>query len=586
MSTEHAETLGYVINSLKSDEDVDYLQILDSIHSMASTENAPSILGVVVGLQGREIKIAEEKKPSFLERLRDVKQALGSLLPAHLQRLIPSGEVRFLDESTDSGKEKNLIKALENLVIDVLIKTSKHEIWNSLNMHFNGGDSGALLHKSGLMRHLFKYLTTASRINGDVEGPEECMHILKEMAYLASEWDVDTILELFLENPQHFGAFLIILRGSNREVYDLLKSTICTEKKYFKEPFIAPLPDIDFAQIAPFIKDYNWEVTASLLQAKPALAKDLIASFQRDELGISKRFFIDAIQKQGDIFSNYISDLNLTSEELVDICTRSYNFTKKYFYHIETEEQMLQFCKILAKREEARILAFLKEIESIPTFELFLKTLLKTCRLTGDLKSYIVSNYADSPAYFNSLLSYLEISNIEGLLEKYYERNTTIEQLLRRFYPQELIIEIHRFKDTTLASNLISDCIDNPKFEDKDWVLAMKSLEAVFSFSKAATSLMMLKRKPNLRAQTINLLKKTVCDSLWDSPTASDDFIKCLELLREDCLVVFDAMTKSEIIFVMQKSRQIENTVRAFFANYSGTLPSNLTFVWNCLRMI
>lgn len=587
MHLDDKKALANILNLLNAD-DVDYTHILMVVKSAVSPKNAPFVLGIVAGIQGRKVKIEEEKKANFISLMSEIKVKLEQLLPTKLKHLIPSSNINFSDQSVKKLERKSILKAFEQIIIETLVKKSKHEIWNSLNVHFNRNSVCQFKLKDGLIRHLFRYLTTSTRINKNYNGniSAESIKILKEMSFLMNESNIDVTFEFFGENPQYFGSFLIILKACRTEIYEKMQKIIYSEKKYFKESFVCSLPDIDFNKIVPFVKDYNWDVTENLLRYRPAIVKDFIDAFNRDELGISRRFFLDVLCKQDEIFSNFIPDLGLASEELVEICTKSYSFTKKYFYHIETEDQMLQFCKILSKKDEAKILAFLKEIECLSTFELFLKTLLKTTRLTGELKNYIVAKYSDSVTFFHSLISYLEIETIEPLLGKYYERNTTIECLLRKFYPQELIIEIHKFKDPMLAFNLISDCAENHRFENKDWVLAMKSLENVYSAIKSSTSLLILRTKPSIRAQTMNFLKKSVCDAMWKSQMAVQDFIKCLEFLKEDCFAIFDSMTREEIIFVMQKSRQLENTVRTFFKNRSGSLPPNLVFVWNCLRML
>jgi len=583
---ENTELTKQAISALKSSDGIDFLGALKSLASLTTLQNAPLILGAIVAIQGREVRVETENRPDVTETLNSIKSKLDEVLPAQLRRLIPASDITLVDMALESHREISLMKALENIVIDTLVKRSKHEIWNSLNVYFN--DTGVIqaLSRDCIIKHIFTCLTTAVRINKASEDSEECISIIRELSFLSTEEDAAQLLDLFQEAPQYFDVFLIALRSSNGDVYAALQNLVYTEKKYFKESIVCAFPGLEFSRVVGFIKDYNWDVTAGLLRVRPALAKDLIEAFHRGELGISRKFFLEAVQKQGDVFSNFITELNLTSEELVDTCTRSYSFTKKYFYLIETEDQMLQFCKLLSKREESRVLGFVKEVEGIPAFELFLKTLLKMSRLTGELKTYITEKYSDNPAYFNCLLSYLDMENVEALLEKYYEKNVTLELLLRRFYPQELIIELHRFHNTVLSSSLLADCIESQKFEDKDWVMAMKSLDAVRSHLKSTTSLLILQRKPNLRQQTISFLKTTVSNTLWDSQAATEDFVRCLELLKEDCFAIFPTMTKNEIIFVFKKSRYLENTVRTFLKNYNGSLPPNLMFIWNCLRMV
>lgn len=583
MESNEDTTILETLNDFNQTENIDFIAILTKIESIITNNNASSVLGMLVAIQSREIKIENDQKDEFIDRFNRLKIRLNEILPFELKKLIPKNDIKFLEKKEEKIKKDNILEECKKIITETLIKTSKHEIWNNINVYFNKNDINELLSKENFIKHLFNNLITAIRVS---KTPEIAIKILKEIAYLIQESDIDPILSFFNEFSLYFPTFLIILKKCNNSIYEELKRNICSEKRYFKENYVCALPEFEFNKVIPFIKDYNWNVAAILIQKRPEIAKNIIDAFHLGELGISRKFFIESLQKQDYIFSNYISNLNLSTDELVDLCTKSYEFTKKYFNYVETDEQMLQFCKILSKNDEDKILSFLIEVENLPVFENFLKTLLKVTRLGGELKNYIISKYTDNKLFFNSLIPYLDVSTIEPLLSKYYEEGTSIDLLLRKLYPQELIIEIHKFKDTELACNLIKDCISNPKFEDKDWVLALKSLETVYSTIKTSTSLLILKSKKSIKPQTINFLKHSINDTLWKSQNSIYDLIKCLEYLKDECFVVFDSMTRDEIIFVLRNSKIIESNVRSYLKNYQGRLPKNLLFVLDCLDMV
>lgn len=567
------EVFSKLYNKEGSEERPNYLMLVKDLNEIVSAQTASSILGVITGILGREISVKDEEQSEFLKDLEKLIGKLQELLPENLKNHIPEINVMFTSEL--QGTTQSIFDKFKQLIVEALVKNSKYEIWNCLNLYFNKQGTDYYL-KYGLVKYLLRYVSDSS--------DSDKLKVLREIAYLTQDADINVILEFFEVNSVYFSEFLIMLMNSNRSIYEKLSEILHIEKKYYRKGFITALPIIEFEKIKPHIKDYNWETTAELIEYRPYLAEHVIDAFQKGELGITKKFLMDAVVEQDTAFASFIRDF--TFDDLLELGTRSLVFIKKCFGIIDTEEQMLQFCKVIAKRSEVECLNFIEECKDNSMFELFLTSLLKTTRLTGDLKNHVLSKYSDDPRFFYSLISYMSVETIERLLEKHYKKQKAIESLLRRFYPQELIIEIHRFRDLSLARCLIIECVENPRFDDKDWVLAMKSLENLNSPINASTALLILQTKPRIRSQVIHFLKKSIGKVFWETQTAVADFIKCLEFLKEDCLFVFDSMTKEEIIFVLRKSSRIESIVRKIIDEHTGEFPPNLQFVRNCLRSL
>lgn len=461
------------------------------------------------------------------------------------------------------------------IVMETLVRKSKYEIWNNINLLFNWKQQGLSIPKSSHIQSLLKYVGLVSH--------QQVLPVLKEIAYLLTESDIRPTLTFFEEKPKDFGILLLVLKFTNKDILDKISGIIYSEKKYFKEPLVSALPEIDIGRILPSIKDYNWGIASSLIEKRPEIIPNVIQAFKDNVLGMPKKFFIEKALEKDRLFSTYFKELDLTPEESIELCSKSKYFTTAYFPFLETEDQILEFSRILAKKEEDFIIEFIGQNESHHLFDPFLKALTRTMRFTGKLKDFIISRYSKQEQFFHCLISYLDMNEIEELLQKYYAKDLSIESLLRKMYPQELLIEIHKFRSVSLGIRLITDCLDSSRFDDKDWVLAMKSLETMGSPIKIKTCYLVLRKKPNLRRQAILLLKRSINDSVWDDQISSAGIIKCMEILQNDCFQVFDAMNQEEIIFVLRKSPDVQKTLQRFFDEYRGAMTPKLRFLRKCL---
>lgn len=556
-----------------------WLGIFQKIYSLVNVENASAYLGILLYIGSKELNVKESGREELEKTFTDLVEKIRKIVPSSLLMHLSSLSLSFSDTvESDEEKELGMLAEIKRIVTECLITNSKYEIWNSVNIFFASKGYSTQVLNEDPTKVLFGILESSP--------DEDKVKIIREIVFLLTPKDSAKILSFFDENPKHFEMFIILLRFSNPELYQHLLDMVYSEKRYYKEFIIPCLPELEFERVTSYIKDYNWPVTAAIVEKRPELAVKVIAAFQNNELGVSRKFFIEKISEQDEIYSKFLSDLNLSKDELYELSSKSICFADRYFTTIDSEDQMVQFCKIIAKKNETFILSFIKDHRSDGNFEMFLKSLLRTLRLTGNLKDYVLENFARDSHFFHNLMSYLDQPLIEELLSQFYQKSTSVDYLLRKTYPQELIIDLHRYRNTELAGKLIKDCIKNPKFEDKDWILAMKALEQVNAEVKFETAYMLLDQKSSLRSQTIIFIKRSINDDLWDSKKMKNDFFDCLEFLKQDAIQVFEALTREEIIFIIKNSTIIEESVRSFFKSYPKELSPSLRFIKNCLDRV
>lgn len=87
--------------------------------------------------------------------------------------------------------------------------------------------------------------------------------------------------------------------------------------------------------------------------------------------------------------------------------------------------------------------------------------------------------------------------------------------LLRKMNAHEIIIEICKFKDFSLGCSLIEDCFENSKFEEKDWHLTRKYLEAINSAIKFRMCYLIISKRPILRLHAINYIRRSINRDTW-----------------------------------------------------------------------
>lgn len=568
-----------IFKQILSFQSLDSIQLLNEVLCFTDEETAPAVLGFVNCLLNDEIYVKEEHQARFAELVSEIIDVLREKLSKCLQTHLPDGSVVFSNRSSSvDTRPVEIIEEFKSMVVETLIRKSKYEIWNNINLFLNKKNQNLPMSGDTYVQSLLKYTNLVSQ--------QHILCVLKEVAYLLTENDIRSAITHFEERPKDFSTLLLILKFTNKDILDKISAIIYSEKKYFKEPLVSALPEIDVNRILPNIKDYNWEIVASLVEKRPEIIPSVIQAFKDGVLGMQKKFFMEKILEKDRLFSAYFGELELTSEESIDLCSKSKCFTTAYYTVITTEEQVLDFCKVLVKKDEEFIIEFIKQNEDHYLFDLFLRVLTRTMRFTGKLKDFVVNRFSRQERFFHCLISYLDMREIEELLAKHYVKDLSVDSLLRKMHPQELLIEIHKFKSVSLGIKLITDCFDSNKFDDKDWVLAMKSLETIDSPVKIKTCYLILRKRPSLRHQAILFLKRSINDSIWDNQVSSIGIIKCMEILQNDCLQIFDAMNQEEIVFVLKKSPEIQKTVRQFFDEFRGTMTPKLRFLNRCLHRL
>lgn len=569
-----------VISELIQNSKKDCIQTMNSIVTSMNSNNAPIYLAFIISFLSKKVDLPKDKFSELHLLLSQITNLLASFLPESFQNLIPSPDRLVLQEKTSKDKEKtNFMYESKQIILESLIKNSKHEIWNALNVFFKNKG----YREFSVDEDTHKLFLDSLNNCDDVQRPQ----LIKEIAYLIEPKNVTKILQYFEEKPIFTEEFFLLLKFSNTVSYEYLIKTVYSEKKYFKETIIPYLPDLEFGKIVGYIKDYNWNVTASILEKRPEMALHIIEAFHNGELGMNRSFFIDVLASQDTIFSKFFEDLKLSTDEVNELTTKSFYFAKRQFLNIQSEDQMLGFCKNFTKKFENRLFDFIKEIEESNLFELFLKCLLRTFRLTGELKSYILSKYSTNQRFFHGLIPYLSMETIEQYLEDFYQKDLSLECLLRKSNPQELIIDFHKFKNSELSSQILTECISNSKFEDNDWILAMKSLEQIESPVKMLMCKLILTEKPRLKNQVIIFIKRSMGEFIWMFRRNISDLINCLEILGEESISVYEAMTREEIIFVLRKSKILEENLRKYLSRFNyNNFTSNMRFLDECLRNV
>lgn len=564
-----------VFHKILSFSSADTLGDLNEVHNRIDSCTAPAVLAFFNALLENEAVLTFRDPEE--EMVSNIREKLSVCLSNNLKHLVLNKKIKSPAKSEQNKEPEDIFEKCKKVILETLIRKSKYEISNNIDLFFNR-DNPHKCTPDTLIESLLKYLKVVSA--------KDSVQILKEIVYNSTENDVNAILECFEDSPENFDILLLIFKFSRTNILELIYNAIYSEKKYFKRSLVSALPDIDHDKVLPLIKDYNWDIAASLIESRPEIVIKFCNYFNEGLIGCTRAFFIEKMIEQDTIFSLYLQDLKLSSEEYLDLAARNKNMAMQYFSIVASEDDMLELTKIFSKKDQNFIIDFIKKHKTDDKIEAFVKCLTKTMRFTGDLKSFIIENFAKQEKYFHSLISYLRMDEIEALLTKYYVPELSVESLLRKMYPQELIIEISKFQDSALGLKLISDCINSSRFDDKDWVLAMKFLETVDSAIKFHMCNLIFTKKSNIKNQAITLLKRSINNSVWDNPLATSEIIKCIEALDEDCIYVFDAMTEEEVIFVFRKSTTTERRMKSFFKNFHGHFTPLLGFVDRCLRKL
>ncbi len=80
-------------------------------------------------------------------------------------------------------------------------------------------------------------------------------------------------------------------------------------------------------------------------------------------------------------------------------------------------------------------------------------------------------------------------------------------------------------------------------------------------------------------------MKRSISKALWDSKEIVKDLINCIEFLEQDCVLIFDAMTRDEIVYILSKSATIYKNLEYFLNKQSyEQMNGKMRFFKSCLR--
>ncbi len=544
-----------VLKKMIEDESGDISYFLNDICDSITTENAPIILSFFHSYFENKTKIVGKVIKDHMSVIIKIFDNLKVNLPSNLYKFIPDLN-KYISENNENIIEDNIIKIFGNIIKETLIKCSTYEIINAINFNINKEENVDEEKDHNISDVLIFYME-----NLNFSKKEK---IFKSIIPLLNDESLPTLLTYFLNNSKYSELFFIFLKFFNKGIYEKAIDLIYTEKKFFKANLLKSLPEIDHEKIINNIRDYNWDIVEHIVNVRPDFAGEVARSFANNDLKVPRNFFLEKIVKEDKYFSYYIEDMNLNDEELVDLSNKSKRFLLAYYKIINKEEQMIELCKIICKEENSYILDFLKNNDNKDKLELLIKALTQTMRFTGELKEYIIENFAKKRKYFHTLITYLELDEIEYFLNEYYEPEVSIEGLLRKLHPQELLLQVHMFIHEELAMKLIEECIYSNKFALRDWIFLLKSNELSKSKIKIRTIKLLLEKKIEIKDQIIIFMRSCIPQQSCKSKRKIDELIKSIELLENDGITILELMKKDLIKRCLKKS----SIIRKFATDY------------------
>ncbi|KAI5172000.1 symplekin, partial [Pancytospora epiphaga] len=466
----------------------------------------------------------------------------------------------------------DLFDELLSLVTERLIKIQRQEIEKAIEVAYGNEYISDETGENSILEFYLRNIVGEQRNEA-----------IKYIAILATDECISELLSYFIDEPEDTELFFLMLIQFNKDVYDIAASIIYTEKRYFKPTLAGSLPEVDQVRIIANTRDYNWDTLQAVLIAHPEVAEAVSSAFADGTLKVSRQGFLEKIVPLDYIFAHYLERLALNDEEVIELCDNSTCFAQRYFTMLDNEDKMLEFCKLLSKYTDDFILNFIRSNTNSSNFSLFLNMLTRAMRFTGDLRAYIVDRFAECEEFFHTLITYLDIGRIDKLLEIFYQPGLSIEALRRKYHPQELLLELHRFESVDIGVQLIEECAGMADFTDHDWVFVLKSLESVDRPIKMETCRIILDKRPQLRGQVIFLLRHSLGTYIWHSSIGVSGLIGCLELLGSDLVEILEMMSEKEVIRVLSESKEACNNLRRELGG-NTQISSKYNFLRECLN--
>lgn len=544
----------------------DILHTVDTLSASMSHSVAPVILAFLHDflLNERPLPPSTAHEPIFSAIRQRLLPALREHLPSDLHHIV---DVLGFEHVPPASVQQDFLLQIQQLITETLVRTSTAELTNTVNRQAADAEEPEY-DAYDISPILIYYL----------ENTDDIRAVVRHLSGLVTVESVPSVLRYLSTDPCHAEALFIGIQCLNKPVYEQICSLVLSEKAFFRPRLVSSLPHLDIARVVENIRDYNWDVLSELIQARPDALEHLAASIREGTLKVSRRFLLDRIVAQAEIFSYYVTDLSLTEEELIQLSSRSLLLCGSYFEGITGEgqaEKMRAFCEMLSKKPEAVILEFIrtnKDKPNAPHMPLFIQTLTTVMRFTGGLKEFVIGEFARKREYFHLLITYLKMDDVEELLDQYYEPRKSIEGLLRRFHPPDLLIELHRFHNPLLASKLINECLSLSTFSDRDWVFLLKSLQSSGPGSpvRMKTCAALLESKPWLKREAVDFLSKSMGSDIAHPQMSFVGFLKCLETLGLDAVPVLRRLSDRELLLCLEKSAELKKTMEEYLSSHGS----------------
>ncbi|ORD94797.1 hypothetical protein ECANGB1_2332 [Enterospora canceri] len=499
---------------------------LRSIVDEINTDTCYGHLMTVYSALIREIDVEAEEKDDFIEALNLVNAKLREFVPFEYQFYI-------IDRPIYKGKKemkKGLFELFTDCIIQMVLEHTTTELTNELNKVQNKQNNTK--EQAGINSYICNALF---RIRNVPLSPK----MTKYVAFALNKDDIKEFLSFIikmehkrntaLESNEEFAAsfldalnsLFLAIKNINSDTYAEILKIVHSEKKFFKRVIFSNLPDVYMSYVYSTTRDYNFDVLVSLYDSRPYLVEETILKVNQGELLIPRKSFIDKIMENDKYFAKMIIKLDLTKEELANVTENSNLFLVEYF--TQKAGPMVDLCKVLANKSEEFIIEFLENNVNSDNMPNLIRSISYAIKLTSNLKEFILNNFGDRKEYFNALIPFLTVDEIEERLGMWYEKNKTIEALLRKYHSGDLLTVLHKMVYSRNIKAVIEETLESNKFTDSDFIFLLKFLETTECDFKYKTCLDCMNKRKSLQKQCIVFLEHS------PGSITNKEYVSCLE---------------------------------------------------------
>ncbi|EED44687.1 vesicle coat complex subunit [Enterocytozoon bieneusi H348] len=548
---------------------------LSNLKKIADSINADNGIEYLMFLNlelEKEICVSENDQDNFIECLNIVNEKLKQYVPSKYHFYIQNN-VKFTQ--IKERQKNNLMDIFKQTIITILLTHTMQEFHNSIE-GITKTVSQDNIRIVSLCNALFRirnqphtpFLIQCIGYLLDKETLKEFLNFIIKLDYKRK--NAEELEETFhAELLNSLDLLFLYIKFNNNDLYILLLDIVHSEKRYFKQIIIKNLPDIYIEKIFTMTRDYNFDILVSLFDMRSHLIEETIKKISNGEILIPRKSFIEKLIEYDTYFASHIKKLDLEVEELFDICNKSDAFLT-YFFTTKAGS-LYEFCKIFANKGEEFILKFIQKHLKNENMPYLIKSMSYTIRLTGTLKEFILKQFGNKKEYFNSLLPFLTFEQIEKRISKFYKKNITLNAFLRKFHPGDLLIEIHKLKDSIIAIKLFEETLVHEKFSNNDFIFLLKFLETASCSYKCHSCLKLFRSKSNLTKQCIVFLENI-------SYNFQDKFyIQCLEEINT--ITVFESIPNTELLKLYNTYPKIKNIIQNSICSNEPLTPKMKDFI-------